>query len=155
MRIEITKELGVSPEDFYDFMIDSLTSQIRKDLDMDVEPSQLTAGYTHKVKSTDRKNHTETIRFTVKKAVRPREFMIVYSSVLRKTGVTYKFEPCDKGCRFTYVYHVNNTDTTRKPGPIKARIEELQARTRLTTMIGQAEADCRKRIKEREKEAGK
>lgn len=79
MQVEVTKDFDVTAEQFYDFMVKSICEQIQEELNLEVDPAQIKAGYTHKMKSTTKDGNVEKIRYTIKEAKRAEKFVTVFT----------------------------------------------------------------------------
>lgn len=55
MKVEVSREISVSPEDFYDYMVGSVCEQINIELQTNMKPEDIKSGYTHKLKQTNNK----------------------------------------------------------------------------------------------------
>lgn len=110
MQIEVNEVLNVSPEDFYDYMIDTIIEQIEIDLDVQLNREDIKTGYTHRVRSVDQKSgKTTRTRYTIKDAKRPERFVVVFSTAEHSTKVTYEFKPLENGTKTDiFIHHGKN-----------------------------------------------
>ncbi len=155
MQVEVTKNLDVTAEQFYDFMVRSICQQIQEELNIDVTLDQIKLGYTHKVKVTDKRGNIEKIRYTIKEAKRAESFVTVFTSVGRKTKCTYQFVPTKNGCTFTYRTEVTYADSKYEPKGMKGKISTFASRNRLARQVNASYDACKKDLKEQAKEAKK
>ena len=156
MHFEIKRILKVSPEDFYDYMVDTIIEQIEQDLDVKLKPEDIKAGYTHRVKSTNKKSGKVTrTRYSIKDAKRPERFVVVFSTAEHTSKVTYDFKPTDKENQtdFTYTMDTTYVDPSLQQSGWKAKIAERSARSRFQRSIKASEKDCIKKLKERADES--
>lgn len=152
MQVEVTKDFDVTAEQFYDFMVKSICEQIQEELNLEVDPAQIKAGYTHKMKSTTKDGNVEKIRYTIKEAKRAEKFVTVFTSAKRKTRCSYTFVPTEKGCRFTYAVDINFADSKYEPKGFRGKISMISARNRAARQINASYDACKKDLKEQAKE---
>ncbi len=152
MQVEVTKEFDVTAEQFYDFMVKSICEQIQEELNLEVDPAQIKAGYTHKVKSTTKDGNVEKIRYTIKEAKRAEKFVTVFTSAKRKTRCSYTFIPTDKGCKFIYAVDINFADSKYEPKGFKGKMAMISARNRAARQVNASYDACKKDLKEQAKE---
>lgn len=149
MKIEIQKDLPVSPEDFYDYMIDEIRSQIELELGREVSLEELRPGLKLRRRQTDRKGHSTSSRYTIRQNKRPEHFSALITSLAQKSLLSYRFEPSPLGCLFTYTVDIRPLDPAREPSGFKARLAELRQRSQISSSLNEALKACQKRIKER------
>ena len=152
MHFEIKKILKVSPADFYDYMVETIIEQIEQDLDVKLKPEDIKAGYTHRVKSTNKKSGKVTrTRYTIKDAKRPERFVVVFSTAEHTSKVIYEFRPTDKENQtdFTYIMDTTYVDPSLEQSGWKAKLAERSARSRFARSIKSSERDCIKKLKEK------
>lgn len=155
MKIEVQKDLEVRPDDFYDYMIEEIRQQIENELGREVLAEELQPGLKLKRRHTDRKGNVSGSRYTIKQARRPEVFSAIISSLMQKSLLSYRFEPSEKGCLFTYTVDVRQTDPKREPSGAKAKMAEFRTRTQISSSINKAVEECQKKQQKREKEAAR
>lgn len=155
MKIEVSRELDVKPEDFYDYMVDTIRQEIERLMDTEVAVDDIRAGYTHRIKKKDKQGNIERIRYTIRDARRPERFVTVFTSAGRQTKVIYLFEPCKKGTKLTYTTEVTLAGNQKEPEGFRRTWSEFSSRTRISRQISDAELGCQKFVKEREKQKEK
>lgn len=133
-------------------MVKSICEQIQEELNLEVDPAQIKAGYTHKMKSTTKDGNVEKIRYTIKEAKRAEKFVTVFTSAKRKTRCSYTFVPTEKGCRFTYAVDINFADSKYEPKGFRGKISMISARNRAARQINASYDACKKDLKEQAKE---
>lgn len=156
MQIEVNRILNVSPEDFYDYMVDTIIEQIEMDLDVQLEREDIKAGYTHRVKSTDKKSGKVTrMRYTIKDAKRPDRFVVVFSTAEHTTKVTYEFKPLEEGSQTDFHYLMDKTygDPSLEPRGWRAKFSNRATKSRFIRSIKAAEKECIARKNEEIEEA--
>lgn len=155
MKIEIQKDLPVSPEDFYDYMIDEIRKQIENELGRDVDPDELQPGLKLKRKQKDRKGNVTSSRYSIRHNQRPEKFTALITSLNQKSMLSYRFEPSEKGCLFTYVVDIRPNDPGREPTGAKAKFAEFQKRASISSSISNAVNECQKQTARRQKKQEK
>lgn len=155
MHIEINEVLNVSPQDFYDYMIDTIIEQIEMDLDVQLERKDIKTGYTHRVKSVDKKTgKTSRMRYTIKDAKRPERFVVVFSTAEHTTKVTYEFKSIEEGKKtdFLYIMDKQYADSSQEPKGWRAKFSQRTTRSRFVRSIKAAQKDCLARLNEEQEE---
>lgn len=156
MITEIEREVRVTPEEFYAYMVEQMRAQIESIRGQSFEADQVKAGYTHKTRATDPKTKkTETTRFTIREMKAPEKMKVTYTNVHRKTAVVYEFKPSPKGCLLKYKQQTIYTDPKDESHGNRGFFGAAAARRDLTGSIIDAEKDCRKKLREKSKEAKK
>lgn len=152
MHSEIVRDVEISQEDFFDYMTDQICSQIAEIRKSPFSRKDLKAGYSHKTRQTDpRTKKTETTRFTVRKFEPPRLLSVSYSKADSRSEVTYAFAPAKKGCTLTYTVDTVYGPGIKEPSGLRGMLAQGKAARQITGAILEAEKDCRKRLKEKEK----
>ena len=155
MQIEVNEVLNVSPEDFYDYMIDTIIEQIEIDLDVQLNREDIKTGYTHRVRSVDQKSgKTTRTRYTIKDAKRPERFVVVFSTAEHSTKVTYEFKPLENGTKTDFLYIMEKTygDSALEPRGWRAKFSARTTRSRLLRSIKAAQKDCIAKLEEQEQQ---
>lgn len=155
MKIEVTREMDVRPEDFYDYMVETIRQDIERQLDVELTVDEIRPGYTHRIKKKDKQGNIERVRYTIREAKRPEKFITVFSSAGRQTKITYLFGPSKKGTKLTYCTEVTLSGNQKEPEGARRTWSEFSSRTRISRQMSDAEIGCQKFVKEREKKAEK
>lgn len=153
MRIEVNEVLKVTPQDFYDYMIDTIIEQIELDLDVHVEREQIKTGYTHRVSTVDKKTGKSTrTRYTIKDAKRPDRFVVVFSTAEHTTKITYEFKPLENGEKtdFHYVMEKTYGNPSQEPKGWRAKMSQKMTKSRLVRSIKASQKDCLAKLNEEE-----
>lgn len=151
MKVEVSREISVSPEDFYDYMVGSVCEQINIELQTNMKPEDIKSGYTHKLKQTNNKGKTEKIRYTIKEAKRPHAFTTVYTSAARKTTLRYTFEPGPRGG--TVVTYSQETIFADPSADTSNAMTIRHGKSKIARQIANAERDCRARLRAQGRQA--
>ncbi len=147
MKVEVSREINVSPEDFYDYMVNSVCEQINVELQASLKPEDIRSGYTHKTKQTNNKGKTEKIRYTIKEAKRPSVFTTVYTSAARKTTLRYTFEPGSHGG--TVVTYSQETIFADPSADTSNAMTIRHGKSKIARQIAAAEKECRALLRQK------
>lgn len=145
----IEKELKCTPEEFYDYMLDSVVEQIEHTFGRVIDKKEIKSGYTHKTQFTNKKTGSKrTTRYTITKAVPGKQFETVFSSMDHKSKVGYKMSPSEKGMHIKYEQTTEFANPKEAPRGLGGKIDQFFLKRKLSHSIRQVEKAVIKRRRE-------
>lgn len=154
MKIEIEKNVDISPEDFYDYMIEQVRLNLCEQNEKEIPASEIKEGYTQTRHVVNPKTKEKRFnRFTIQRARRGEEYKSVLTSEAQKTVVCYLFEPTDKGCKFTFIQDISWKDPSKAPKSFGSSFNQMHLRSQYNGVVNKAVKECKKHLKQREKES--
>ena len=131
----IKEKLDVSAQQFFDYIQDSLLSDIETHTGKKVPISKISRGYRYNKKSVQRGGKGEGITVRISKWKPPLEYQATFSTPIDRVTITYSFvELGEEECELTY----SEVRTTTKKDRF-AGLKERSTRRKATKMIRDVE----------------
>lgn len=141
----IERDLKVTPEEFYEYMIDTVVEQIENTFGKSIDRSRIKSGYSHKTQMTNRKTGSKrTTKYSITKAEPNKEFATVFSSADYRTKVSYKMSEAPQGMHIIYEQKTTWTHPEQEPSGLGGKIDQFILRRKLTRSLKQVEKAIRK-----------